>query len=164
MHVQLAGAAQADDGLTLIQFMPAGEFGPSDGRTMDVPAWRIDADSARSVIVQHAARRNPVVIDYEHRTLLKEHNGQPARELRWVDGEGLFGAVALTANARRAIDADEYLYFPPCSSTPARAEPCYRCKWCVHEHPQHPWDAAVSLLAAATTIFLPTRSTPRRPQ
>lgn len=73
----LAGTAQADDGLTLIQFMPAGEFGPSDGRTMDVPAWRIDADSARRVIAQHAARRNPVVIDHEHQTLLKEQNGQP---------------------------------------------------------------------------------------
>ncbi|SDP71637.1 His Kinase A (phospho-acceptor) domain-containing protein [Paracidovorax cattleyae] len=73
----LAGTAQADDRLTLIQFMPAGEFGPSDGRTMDVPAWRIDADSARSVIAQHAARRNPVVIDHEHQTLLKEQNGQP---------------------------------------------------------------------------------------
>lgn len=54
----LAGAAQVDDGPTLIQFMPAGEFEPSDGRAMDVPAWRIDADSVRSSssLAHHAAK------------------------------------------------------------------------------------------------------------
>lgn len=161
----LAGAAQADDGLTLIQFMPAGEFGPSDGRTMDVPAWRIDADSARSVMAQHAARRNPVVIDYEHQTLLKEQNGQPApaagwlRELRWVDGEGLFGSVALTANARRAIDAREYLYFSPVFEYSRKDGTVLSVQMGAFTntpgiHGMQP----LSLLAAATAIFLPTPS------
>ena len=58
--------APGADGLTLIQFTPAGSFGPSDGRPLDVPAWRIDAASAQSVIARHAARTQPVVIDYEH--------------------------------------------------------------------------------------------------
>lgn len=54
----LAGAAQVDYRPTLIQFMPAGEFEPSDGRAMDVPAWCIDADSVRSFssLTHHAAK------------------------------------------------------------------------------------------------------------
>ena len=111
--------AAGDDGLTLIQFFPAGEFRPSDGRELDVPSWRIDAASAQAIIARNAARNQPVVLDYEHQTLNKEKNGQPApaagwlKELRWIDGQGLFGVVALTANARAAVDAKEYLYFSP---------------------------------------------------
>ena len=111
--------AAGSDGLTLIQITPAGEFRPADGRELDVPAWRIDANSAQVVIARHAARKQPVVIDYEHQTLNKEKNGQPApaagwfRELRWIEGEGLFALVAFTPKARAAIDAQEYLYFSP---------------------------------------------------
>lgn len=111
--------AAGSDGLTLIQVTPAGDFRPADGRELDVPAWRIDANSAQVVIARHAARTQPVVIDYEHQTLNKEKNGQPApaagwfRELRWIEGEGLFGVVAFTPKARTAIDAQEYLYFSP---------------------------------------------------
>jgi phage I-like protein len=116
----LSAATTEPGGLTLIQITPAGEFGPGDGRPMDdVPAWRIDAASAQAVIDRHAARTQPVLIDYEHQTLHKEKNGQPApaagwvRELRWIEGRGLFGAVALTERARTAITAGEYLYFSP---------------------------------------------------
>jgi phage I-like protein len=59
------------------------------------------------------------VIDYEHQTLNKEKNGQPApaagwmRELRWLDGKGLYAVAELTARAQTHIDAKEYLYFSP---------------------------------------------------
>jgi phage I-like protein len=103
----------------LLQVTPAGEFGPSDGRAMDVPVWRIDAASAQRVIERFRARQQPPVIDYEHQTLHKEANGQPApaaawiKDLRWVEGQGLFAVATPTQRAREAIAAREYLYFSP---------------------------------------------------
>lgn len=161
-------AAQAEPGgLTLIQFTPAGRFGPADGRAMDVPAWRIDAASAQAVIARHAARGQPVVIDYEHQTLHKEKNGQPApaagwlQGLRWVEGEGLFGAVALTAGARAAIDAGEYLYFSPVFeySTDDGTVLAIRMGALTNDPGIHGMQP-LSLLAAATAAFIPTPQEP----
>lgn len=115
--VQAAGAA---DGLMRrVQFFPAGEFRSGDTRPEEVPSWRIDAASAALVIERFNARRKPLVVDYEHQTLNKEKNGQPApaagwpKSLEWVEGEGLFGLVEMTARAAAAIDGKEYLYFSP---------------------------------------------------
>ena len=119
-HAALVSADQPlPEGHVLLQVFPAGEFMPSDGRKMDSPAWRIDAASAADVIERFRARGQPAVVDYEHQTLHKEANGQPApaaawmRDLRWIDGHGLFAVTELTARARAAIDAREYLYFSP---------------------------------------------------
>lgn len=151
-----------DDGLTLIQFTPAGEFLPGDGRKLDVPSWRIDAASAQAVIARHAARTQPVVIDYEHQTLHKEKNGQPApaaawlKELRWIDDQGLFGAVALTAKARAAVDAGEYLYFSPVfeySKTDGTVLAVHM--GALTNNPGIHGMQPLSLLAAATAAFLP---------
>lgn len=155
-------SAPGDDGLTLVQFTPAGEFLPGDGRQLDVPSWRIDASSAQAVIARHSARAQPVVIDYEHQTLNKEKNGQPApaagwlRELRWIDGQGLFGAVALTAKARSAIDAHEYLYFSPVfeySKTDGTVLAVHM--GALTNNPGIHGMQPLSLLAAATAAFLP---------
>ena len=154
--------AAGEDGLTLIQFTPAGEFKPGDGRALDVPAWRIDAAQAQAVIARHAARKQPVVIDYEHQTIHKEKNGQPApaagwlKELRWVDGQGLFGAVALTAKARAAIDAEEYLYFSPVfeySRVDGSVEDIHM--GALTNNPGIHGMRPLSLLAAATAAFIP---------
>jgi phage I-like protein len=115
----LAGATELDGGLVLLQLTPAGEFLPSDGRVLDSPAWRIDAASAQAVIARFRALIQPPVIDYEHQTLNKEKNGQPApaagwmRDLRWIDGKGLYAVTELTARAKGFIDAKEYLYISP---------------------------------------------------
>jgi len=107
------------NGLVEIQVTPAGEFRPNDGREMKVPFWHIDSELAAQAIARFNARITPLVIDYEHQTLLKEKNGQPApaagwfRELLWRDGEGLFARVDLTALARQRVDAKEYLFFSP---------------------------------------------------
>lgn len=107
------------DGSVWLQFTPAGEFRPIDGRPMDVPAWRIDAASAAVVIARFQARQTPPVVDYEHQTLKKEQNGQPAPaagrilELEWRDGSGLWARAELTARARQMIEDGEYLYFSP---------------------------------------------------
>jgi phage I-like protein len=115
------------DGLVELQLTPAGEFRPSDGRKMDVPAWRIDAAIAAEVIARYAERANPAVIDYEHQTLHKETNGQPApaaawiRELVWHEGRGLFARAELTLRAREAIAAGEYRYISPVFEFDARS-------------------------------------------
>lgn len=108
-----------DDGSVWIQVTPAGHFSPSDGRMLDVPSWYIDATTAQAVIERAKHRHTPPVLDYEHQTLKKEENGQPAPaagrflELEWCEGSGLWGRVELTARARQMIEDGEYLYFSP---------------------------------------------------
>ncbi|AWR46470.1 protease [Pseudomonas aeruginosa] len=110
---------QLEDGSAWIQVTPAGEFRPTGGRPMDVPAWRIDAASAAAVIDRARARKTPPVLDYEHQTLKKEENGQPAPaagrflDFEWREGSGLWGRVEYTARAARMIEDGEYLYFSP---------------------------------------------------
>lgn len=110
-------------GASEIQLTPAGPvFRSADGsgRPADVPAWRIDAASAERAIARLAARANPLVIDYEHQTLLAEKNGQPApaagwfKALEWRDGLGLFATgVEWTPRAAAMIAAGEYRYLSP---------------------------------------------------
>ena len=113
-----ATGAPDTNGRVLLQLTPAQDFQPSDGRTMDVPAWRINADIAREVISRFNPAQPPV-IDYEHQTLHKEANGQPApaagwiHALRWIEGRGLFAVVELTAKAQQLIKDGEYRYFSP---------------------------------------------------
>ncbi|WP_310936148.1 phage protease [Variovorax sp. UMC13] len=158
---ELAKPTVQADGSVLLQVTPAGSFLPNDGRDMDSPPWHITAASASSVIDRFRARANPSVIDYEHQTLNKEKNGQPApaagwmRDLRWVEGEGLFAVADLTPRARGLIDAKEYLYFSPVfeysRSTGAVLD--------VHmgaltNNPAIHGMAPLSLLAAATAAFV----------
>ncbi len=108
-----------EDGRLYIQVTPDGEFRASDGRPEDVPAWRMSAANAQLIISRHAARQTPVVIDYEHQTLYKEKNGQPAPAAAWFQsyeyqpGKGLFAWVKLTARAASMIAAEELLFFSP---------------------------------------------------
>mgnify|MGYP001374715209 CR=1 FL=1 len=102
-----------------IQLTPAGEFQPSDGRKMKVPAWRIDAGIAARAIAATNARKTRPVVDYEHQTLLKEENGQPApaagfiTNLAWREGQGLFATVELTERATQYVRDGEYRYVSP---------------------------------------------------
>ena len=103
----------------LLQLTPAGIFQPADGRELTVPHWNINQAIANQVIARFNARNQPVVIDYEHQTLRKEENGQPApaaawvKELVWREGEGLFARAELTTKARQHISDKEYLYISP---------------------------------------------------
>lgn len=111
--------ALTGDDIITVQVTPAGRFAPSDGRPMKVPYWHIDHAIASRVIERFAARKTPPVLDYEHQTLHKEANGQPApaagwfRSLAWREGQGLFAEIELTARAKDAVAAREYLYFSP---------------------------------------------------
>jgi phage I-like protein len=159
--VQAAGAA---DGLMRrVQFFPAGEFRSGDTRPEEVPSWRIDAASAALVIERFNARRKPLVVDYEHQTLNKEKNGQPApaagwpKSLEWVEGEGLFGLVEMTARAAAAIDGKEYLYFSPVFAySKTDGTVLEVLMGALTNDPGIQGMQPVSLMAAATAAFLPS--------
>ena len=112
-------APAAGSNLIEIQLTPAGAFKPSDGRPLQVAAWHIDQAIATRVIERFKARKNPPVVDYEHQTLHKETNGQPApaaawmRALQWREGSGLWATVELTRRAAELIAGDEYLFVSP---------------------------------------------------
>lgn len=108
-----------------IQLLPAGRFTAIDGRPANIKGsncteWVLDAENAQELITAAAARGNPAVIDYEHQTLWKEKNGQPApaagwfRTLEWREGVGLFAVdVNWTDAASQAIEKDEYRFISP---------------------------------------------------
>lgn len=111
-----------------IQLTPAGTFKPSDGREMKVTAWRIDRAIAAKVIARFNARKTPPVVDYEHQTLHKVANGQPApaaawmRALHWREGSGLWATVELTERAAALIRAGEYRFVSPVFAYDATGE------------------------------------------
>lgn len=102
-----------------VQVFPAGPFVAIDGRPGNGLSWIGDAAAAQRVIDQFNARKNPLVIDYEHQTFLAKDNGQPAPaagwidSLEWRDGVGLFAAVRWTDRAKAMIESGEYKYFSP---------------------------------------------------
>lgn len=106
-----------------IQLLPAGRFKAVDGRPGNMAVcseWLLDAKGAQALITAASARNNPSVIDYEHQTLLKEQNGQPApaagwfKQLEWREGVGLFATdVKWTPAAAQAIKDEEYLFISP---------------------------------------------------
>ncbi len=104
-----------------LQLTPAGSFRGIDGRPAEVPAWNIDAGIAANVIAFNSSRAIDLVIDYEHQTLHKEKNGQPAPAAGWFKGsdlayrenEGLFARAELTQRAKDYIAAGEYKYLSP---------------------------------------------------
>ena len=158
--LQDAGAAPA--GRVLMQITPAGDFGPSDGREMDVPAWRVDADIAARVIAAHNPAQ-PLVIDYEHQTLHAESNGQPApaagwiHALRWIDGRGLFAEAELTPRARQQVADGEYRYFSPVIQYERATGAVQRLLMgALTNNPAIHGMQAVGLTAAATARFNPT--------
>jgi len=108
-----------NDNEAWIQIFPAGAFKPNDGRKMDVPHWTIDAKSAASLINDFKQRKNPLVIDYEHQTLYKEKNGQPAPaaawmvDLEWREGSGLWAKAEYTPQAKEQVKSNQYRYFSP---------------------------------------------------
>lgn len=103
------------------QLLPAGEFSARDGRPGPGKTWRVsDAEGAALAEAMNATTAaTPIVIDYEHQTLHKERNGQPApaagwiKRTEWLAGKGLQAEVEWTERASAAIKAGEYRYISP---------------------------------------------------
>ncbi|PAT41293.1 hypothetical protein CK623_02920 [Vandammella animalimorsus] len=164
IHAQSAqsaqGAANGQPPRVLLQLTPAQDFRPSDGRPMDVPAWRINAAIAQRVIAAFSAAQPPV-IDYEHQTLRSEANGQPApaagwiHGLRWIEGRGLFAEAELTARARDLIAGGEYRYFSPVLEYASKTGEVRRILMgALTNNPAIHGMAAIDLMAAATSKWM----------
>lgn len=101
------------------QLLPAGHFSAVDGRPSDVPGgkWFINAEIAQRLINTAQNSANDLVIDYEHQTLNKDQNGQPApaagwfkADMEWREGSGLWIKPQWTSRAQEHIEADEYRF------------------------------------------------------
>lgn len=96
--------------------LPAGSFRADDGRPADCEAWLLTPEIAARVIARMAARTNDTVIDYEHQSLNKEKNGQPAPAAGWFHelefrADGLWAInVGWVESAKKAIAKKEYRY------------------------------------------------------
>ncbi len=119
--VAFAACSFALDANGYVQLLPAGEFRARDGRPAECAAWLTNASIAAKLIADIAALANPIVIDYEHQTLLSAENGQKAPAagwftadgMEWREGEGLFAKVEWTEIAKLHIEAKEYRFISP---------------------------------------------------
>ena len=99
-----------------IQLLPYGEFrSATDDRPTDVPAWFLTEENGNDVARLANAAQNDLVIDYEHQTLNKETNGQPAPAAGWMNyfeftPQGLFAGAKWTDKAAQMIADREYRY------------------------------------------------------
>ncbi|SJN12148.1 Mu-like prophage FluMu I protein [Halomonas citrativorans] len=110
--------------------MPAGTFHVPRGAAIGSGPWNLSAEQGQAIISLAAARSTDIAIDYEHQTLYAEQNGKPAPAAGWVDprslewrDDGLYGAIAWTAAASAAIDANEYRYLSPVFPYDAQGQP-----------------------------------------
>lgn len=113
------GVLFGEDGY--IQALPDGHFAAVDGRPDDVAGGKWLMDSVAFVALQANTphKAGDLVIDYEHQTLNKEKNGQPAPAAGWFNiddvqyrqGKGLFIKPRFTENAIAYLTAKEYKYF-----------------------------------------------------
>ncbi|MDK2598657.1 phage protease [Pseudoalteromonas obscura] len=107
-----------------VLIIPDGLFSGHDGRPKDVESghWLMDAAAFQFLQLHAEQRPNDYLFDYEHQTLHKEKNGQPAPAAGWfkpdalqyVPGEGVYAEnVEWTDKAVSAIRAKEYRYVSP---------------------------------------------------
>lgn len=103
---------------------PEGETrsGDGSGRPTECDSWKLDASNGYALASLLNARPTDMVIDYEHQTLHKETNGQPAPAAGWlaagefeyVEGVGLCNrAPSWTTKATQSIAGREYRYKSP---------------------------------------------------
>ena len=98
--------------------LPPGSFRTDDGsgRPRDVKAWRLDAATAARLGEKIQSSPKDTVIDYEHQTLFKTLNGQPAPAAGWFRNleyrdTGLYATgIKWTDRAAALIAAGEYRY------------------------------------------------------
>ena len=114
----LAIALTPGDG-HMMQIFPAGEFSAPKGALRGAGPWHIDGPSAANLLENIAALKNPIVVDYEHQSILTNENGKPApaagwldrAKFKWIDGQGFYHSEPdWTPAATAAIRDGEYRY------------------------------------------------------
>jgi len=116
-----------------MQLFPAGTFDAPRGAMRGKGPWLLDADSAQRLIGVVSQRKNDIVVDYEHQSLLTAQNGQPVIAAAWINPQslewreppaaypGLFAtSPKFTAAASAHIAADEIRYVSPVFSYDAK--------------------------------------------
>ena len=105
-----------DDG-GVVQLTPAGRFRAIDGRPRPpLSDWYIDADIASDIIKKLSTRKNPVVIDYNHASLVPGHSAPAAG---WMPPDGFFwenglkARVNWTKSAQQSIENQEHKFISP---------------------------------------------------
>lgn len=105
-----------------VQLFPAGKFDAPRGAMAGSGPWYLDDASAAALINRVQSRKNDIVFDYEHQTLLAAKNGHPApaagwgkpAALSWVPGKGLMlSSPDWTPKANHFIENKEYKYISP---------------------------------------------------
>lgn len=109
-------------GFKEFRVLPAGVFRAADGsgRPADVGGWLMNERIAHQIMASLAARREDVMIDYEHQSLKVAENGKPApaagwfKRVAWREGDGLYAVdVQWTQQAATMIASKEYRYVSP---------------------------------------------------
>jgi phage I-like protein len=103
-----------------IQLTPAGYFRAIDGRPEEPElnqGWLVDEKIAENIINKIAQRKNPLVVDYNHASLIEGHEApaagwMPANEFYWND-KGLKAKVEWTERAKTSIANKEHKYISP---------------------------------------------------
>lgn len=103
---------------------PEGETrsGDGSGRPTECDSWKLNSSNGHLLAATLNARPTDMVIDYEHQTLNKEKNGQPAPAAGWlaagqfeyIDGVGLCNkSPSWTPKGTKSIADREYRYKSP---------------------------------------------------
>lgn len=111
----------ATDGETVpteAHLLPPGPFRAVDGRPYECPGWQLDALIAGALVALAAARKNDILIDFEHQSLRSIENGKRVeaagwipRTLEWRDGKGLYATnINWVGDTPQLINAKKYRY------------------------------------------------------
>ena len=122
LSLEIVSNPKTPDGYFLV--FPEGETrsGDGSGRPTECDSWKLDASNGYPLASRLNARPLDMVIDYEHQTLSKERNGQPAPAAGWlaagqweyVAGLGLCNkAPSWTPKGTKSIAEREYRYKSP---------------------------------------------------
>lgn len=105
-----------------VQVLPTGEFTARDGRPgPEIKSWKLDdaQGQALATALNAIAAQTPIVIDYEHQTLVAMTKGIKApaagwmKHFEWLAGQGMYADVDWTDDAKAEIKDKKYLYFSP---------------------------------------------------
>ncbi|WP_036769185.1 phage protease [Photorhabdus australis] len=164
-----ASMTQAADGW--YQLLPAGHFSARDGRPDDVVGgqWFMDAAIAEQFIAATASIGQPVLFDYNHVTLKQNDDAaackdaiaaawlkNPATDMQWREGLGLFVRLSLTLAAQTAIDNREWAYLSAVFPYNELGHPLYLRMGALTNDPGLTGMRPLAVLAAQTlSDFLP---------
>lgn len=122
LSLEIVGNSKTPAGYFLV--FPEGETrsGDGSGRPTECDSWKLNASNGETLAALLNARPLDMVVDYEHQTLNKEKNGQPAPAAGWLaagqfeylEGIGLCNkSPSWTPKATKQISEREYRYKSP---------------------------------------------------